>query len=372
MRRLIITLEYPPQIGGIATYIYNLASHLPAQDTVVYAPKNKNQDEFDAKNLWKTYRLNPYWNFVWPKWLRLYFQITTLVNQEKIEMLYINHVLPVGYVAYLIKKFKGIPYTLFLHGTDIEAAIAHKSKRRNFIKICKEAQTVVVNSNFLKNKLLVIVEKLNDVRVVYPCPSDIFLDTPVDELAISSLKSRLALSGKKVILTVARMAEGKGFPHMVRMLPEILNKVPSVIWLVVGDGPKSKEVFQMVQKNSLQNVVRFLGNIDPQELYKYYHLADLFVLLTHKDESHEEGWGTVFLEAAACGLPVVAGRVGGVEEAVIDGQTGIVVEVYQDQSVIPAVVSLLNDLETSKKMGELGKERVKNNFRWEKEILKLL
>jgi phosphatidylinositol alpha-1,6-mannosyltransferase len=372
MRRLIITLEYPPQIGGIATYIYNLASHLPAQDTVVYAPIEKNQNEYDARNLWKTYRLNPYWSFVWPKWLRLFFQITTLVNQEKIEMLYINHVLPVGYVAYLIKKFKKIPYTLFLHGTDIESAIIHKSKRRNFIKICREAQLVVVNSNFLKNKLLTIVENLNNVRVLYPCPSDSFLEAPIDELEISSLKSRLALSGKKVILTVARMAEGKGFPHMVRMLPEILNKVPNVVWLVIGDGPKSKEVFQMVQKNSLQNVVRFLGNIDPQELYKYYHLADLFVLLTHKDESHEEGWGTVFLEAAACGLPVVAGRVGGVEEAVVDGQTGVVVEVYQDQSVIPAIVSMLNNSEISKKMGEFGKERVKNNFRWEKEILKLL
>ncbi|EKD43180.1 MAG: hypothetical protein ACD_72C00416G0001 [uncultured bacterium] len=168
------------------------------------------------------------------------------------------------------------------------------------------------------------------------------------------------------------MAEGKGFPHMVRMLSEIIVKVPNVVWLVIGDGPKSKEVFQMVQKNSLQNVVRFLGNIDPQEIYKYYHLADLFVLLTHKDEAHEEGWGTVFLEAAACGLPVVAGRVGGVEEAVLDGQTGVVVEVYQDQSVIPAIITMLNDSTTSKKMGDFGRERVKNNFRWEKEILKLL
>ena len=372
MRNLIITLEYPPQIGGIATYIFNLASHLPPENTVVYAIKNKKQAEFDVKNPWKTYRLNPYWWFFWPKWLRLFFQIVTLINQEKIEMLYVNHVLPVGYVAYLIKKFKKIPYALFLHGTDISTAVVNKSKRKKFIKLCKEAQTVVVNSDFLKNKLLDVVDGLGDIRVIYPCPSDLFLNSVVSESDISDLRSRLALSGKKVILTVARMVEGKGFPHMVRMLPEILKKVPNVVWLVIGDGPKSKEIFEMVQKNSLQNVVRFLGNIDPQDLCKYYRLADLFVLLTHKDDFHEEGWGTVFLEAAASGLPVVAGRVGGVEEAVLDGQTGLLVDVYNDQSVIPSVVGILADQQTAKKMGQAGKERVMNYFRWEKEISKLL
>ena len=364
MKKLIITLEYPPQVGGIATYIYNLASHLPSEDVVVYAPINKNQAEFDAKNLWKTYRLNPYWSFIWPKWLRLFFQITTLVNQENIEMLYVNHVLPVGYVAYLIKKFKKIPFTLFLHGTDIASVVANKSKRKKFIMLCREAQTVIVNSDFLKNKLLDIVEKLNDVRVVYPCPSDVFFSSPVDELEISALRSRLALGGKKVILTVARMVDGKGYPHTVRLLPEILMQVPNAVWLVVGDGPKSKEVFEIIQKNSLQNVVRFLGKIDPQNLYKYYHLADLFLLLTHKDEAHEEGWGTVFLEAAACGLPVVAGKVGGVEEAVLDGKTGKVVDVYQDQNIISTVVGILSDPQTAKKMGQAGKERVATSFRW--------
>ncbi len=372
MKKLIITLEYPPQIGGISTYVYNLVSHLPANETVVYAPKHKDQNAFDIKNPWKTYRLNPYWGFVWPKWLRLFFQITTLVNQEKIEMLYVNHVLPVGYVAYLVKKFKKIPFTLFLHGTDIAVAVANKSKRKKFIMLCREAKTVVVNSDFLKNKLLEIVEKLEDVRVVYPCPSDLYFDTPVDDLEIVALKSRLALSGKRVILTVARMVEGKGFPHMVRMLPEILKKFPNLVWLVIGDGPKNREVFEMVRKNSLQNVVRFLGKVDPQELQKYYHLADLFVLLTHKDENREEGWGTVFLEAAACGLPVVAGRVGGVEEAVLDGQTGVVVEVYQDQSVIPAIIGVLSDQEFSKQLGKAGKERVSEYFRWSNEVLKLL
>lgn len=371
MKRLIVTLEYPPQIGGIANYVYNLAKHLPPEEVVVYAMPDKQAKDFDSQNSWPTYRLKPYWSFVWPHWLRLFFQISTLVSAEKIEMLYVNHVLPVGYVAYLIKKFKKVPYTLFLHGTDIGMASSTPSKRKKFIQLCMNASAVVVNSEFLKNKLLSVVENLSNVRVLYPCPSDNFLEVVKNQEEVDLLKSQLALNGKRVIITVARVAEAKGYPHLVRFMPEILKQVPNTVWLIVGDGPKMNEVVAMVQKNNLQNVVRFLGAVAPADLSKYYHLADLFVLLTHKDENREEGWGTVFLEAAACGLPVVAGRVGGVEEAVVDKQTGMVVDIFQEKETVGAIVKLLTDKELAHTMGVAGQTRVKQNFKWSNEILKL-
>lgn len=371
MKTLIITLEYPPQVGGIASYIYNLALHLDPDQTVVYAPKMKDSKEFDVLNKWKTYRLNPYFSFIWPRWIRMYLQISSLVKAEKIEQIYVNHVLPVGYVAYLIKKFKKIPFTIFLHGTDISMAMVNKSKRNKFIKLCRSANTIVVNSDFLKNKVMSVVDGLTDIRVLYPCPADNFLLDDVNKDELSILRSKLALGGKKVMITVARMVEGKGYPHLIHMLPEILKQIPNAVWLVVGDGPKYKEILTMVQKNSLQNVVRFVGNIQASEIRKYYRLADLFVLLTHKDEHREEGWGTVFLEAAACGLPVVAGQVGGVEEAVLNGQTGLLVDIHQEQATVGAIVSLLKDAKLAQQYGQAGKERVVNYFKWENEVLKL-
>lgn len=371
MKRLIVTLEYPPQIGGIAGYTYNLAKHLPQESVVVYALPDKQAKEFDAQNPWPTYRLKPYWSFIWPHWLRLFFQLSALVSAEKIEMIYVNHVLPVAYAAYLIKKFKKVPYTLFLHGTDISLAASTANKRKKFIQLCLSASAVVVNSEFLKNKLLGIVENLANVRVLYPCPADNFLETVKNQEEIDLLRSQLALSGKRVIITVARVAEGKGYPHLVRFMPEILRQVPNTVWLIVGDGPKMAEVMAMVQKNNLQNVVRFLGSIAPADLPKYYHLADLFVLLTHKDETHEEGWGTVFLEAAACGLPVVAGRVGGVEEAVLDKQTGMVVDIFQEKEAIESIVKLLTDKELARTLGAAGQARARESFKWSNEVLKL-
>ena len=105
---------------------------------------------------------------------------------------------------------------------------------------------------------------------------------------------------------------------------------------------------------------------------KYFYVADLFALLTHPDEGREEGMGLVFLEAGACGLPSVAGKSGGVGEAVYDGQTGVVVDIYRgDKSVANAIVDLLKDPIKLKTMGEQAKLRAQYDFKWESQLAKL-
>ena len=370
MKTLIITLEYPPQAGGIASYVYNFAAHLPVSDVVVYAPRLKGDKEFDAKQGWKVYRRQPHW-LLWPRWIRMLFQILEIIKKEKIEHLYIHQALPAGYVGLLLKKFKKLPYTIFLHGTDVTLAVRSAWKLKRFRQVLAGAERVVVNSNFLKNKVEGKLENLKTpVEVLYPSPADdFFIKTP--EEIVRKLKTELALNGKRVMLTVARMVEGKGYPHIAHMLPELVRRVPNLAWLIIGDGPKKAELVGLIQKNHLQNVVRLLGVVPREELPKYYQLADLFVLLTHADESQEEAWGTVFLEAAASGLPVVAGRAGGVEEAVENSVTGAVVDIYQEKAVIETIVGLLENTEQAGKMGQAGQERVMNEFTWEKQLLRL-
>lgn len=370
MKTLIITLEYPPQIGGVASYAYNLASHLPVGETVVWAPKTPGDGDFDAKNAWKTYRGVPYYALFWPHWLKLYWQIKRIVRIEGVQQIYVHHVLPVGYIAQMIKKSFKIPFTVFFHGTDLEVGL--KNKKKKIINVCRAAAKVVVNSEFLAKKLVSQVTGLdqNKIVVVSPGPANFFF-TPLPAEEIKKLKASLALEGKKVLLTVARLEEGKGYPHLLHLLPEIIKKVPNAVLVIIGDGPKKKLILDQIQKNNLQNCVRFMGNIPYNELPKYYQLADVFVLLTHKDESHEEGWGMVFLEAAASGVPVVAGRAGGVEEAVQNLQTGVVVDVYQTQGVISAIISLLQQSEYAKKMGATGFARAQTEFNWDKQLAKL-
>lgn len=371
MKTLILTLEYPPDVGGIASYIYNFAAHLSVDSFIIVAPPAEGAKEFDAVQPWKTYRRAPYWLFFWPHWFRLLLSVWRLVRQEQSENLSIHQVFPLGHIGYILKKLKIInSYTIFLHGTDLELATQKKSKRHKFIKICTAADRIVVNSHFLEEKLRTRVEGLPPVQVVYPCPAEHFLKS-VLPTTITTLKTQLALQGKKVIITVGRMVEGKGYPHLARVLPAVLAEVPNLVWLIIGTGPKEQEVIAQIQKNYLQNVVRFLGKVAFDDLPKYFQAADLFVLLTHPDEGREEGFGTVFLEAAASGLPVVAGRAGGVEEAVEDRVTGLVVDINQDKAIAAAIIALLKNSDYGRQMGQAGKERVAREFVWEKQIAKL-
>jgi phosphatidylinositol alpha-1,6-mannosyltransferase len=370
MKTLIITLEYPPQIGGVASYTYNLAKNMPREDVVVYTSKIEGGADFDKKNSWKVVRGKPFSLFLWPRWVKMLGDIWDIVEKENVKMIYVHHALPVGYIAYLLKKFKKIPYVVFFHGTDLDLGI--KNKKNKLKKICLAAEKIVFNSNFLRNKFQAAFEDVKkEISVVHPCPNDIFLQR-APEAELKKLKSQLALEGKSVVITVARMIEGKGYPHMIRLLPKILEKVPNLVWLIIGDGPKKDEIIKSIQKNYLQNVTRFIGKLPYVELPKYYQLADLMVLLTHPDESSaEEAWGTAFVEAAASGLPVVAGRAGGVEESVLNMQTGLVVDVYQDQSIISAVSELLRNRDYAKQMGLAGQARVVHEFNWPEQLKKL-
>jgi phosphatidylinositol alpha-1,6-mannosyltransferase len=370
MKTLIITLEYPPQIGGVASYTYNLAKSMPSEDVVVYAPKLKGWEEYDKKKTWKIIRANPYFSFLWPRWLRLFWQILDIVKQERIEQIYVHHALPCGYVAYMIKKLKHIPYTIFFHGTDLLTGV--KNKKNKLKKVCASADKIIVNSKFLQRQFEVNFEDLKkEIKVVYPCPDSIFLEKAPDA-ELKKIKSQLALEGKKVIITVARMSEGKGFPHLIRLLPKILEKVPNLVWLIIGDGPKKNEIIAAIQKNYLQNVTRFIGQVPYTQLPKYYQVSDALVLLTHPDETVQEAWGTSFVEAAASGIPSVAGRSGGVEEAVENLVTGLVVDIYQDQSIISAVADVLKESDYAQKMGAAGRERVVKEFTWQKQLEKLI
>lgn len=369
-KTLIITLEFPPQVGGIATYVEQLASQLDPAKVVVLAPKNLHAIEWDKKQKYKIYRKNHFW-FLWPRWFRLLWQVFWLCRKEKIEMILVHHVLPVGYIAVVMKKLKKIPFIIFSHGTDIVYATRSKRKTRLLKKVTKQSEKVFFNSQSLRDRFLRVVPELESkTDVIYPCPDTDFLHRP-DKSELDLLRAQLALEGKRVMLTVSRIDEGKGVTHIARMLPDILKKEPNLVWLLIGDGPKRPMIMTDIQKHNLQNVVRYLGAIPHEELKKYYYLADLFVLLTHPDEGREEGLGLVFLEAAACGIPAVAGRSGGVEEAVIHTQTGLVVDVYQQLTVVSAIAELLEHDDYCQKLGTYAQERIQTDFNWVNQLNKL-
>ena len=187
---------------------------------------------------------------------------------------------------------------------------------------------------------------------------------PVDA---SLLREQLGLTNKKVIVSVGRLVHRKGQDHLVQAMPEILNSHPDAHLLLVGKGPYLEHLAKLVAQLQLQDSVSFIGRIQYAELPQYICCGELFAMPSRSRLMglEVEGLGIVYLEASACGLPVIAGKSGGAPDAVIDGTTGVVVDGTNDLEIAQAAISLLSDPAKSQEMGAAGRQWIIDNWRWE-------
>ncbi len=373
-KTLIVTLEYPPEIGGIATYVHELALALGPANIIVLAPLNRASADWDTDLPYRVIRkrlLLP--RFFWPRWILILWHVLLVAKREQIEVVLIHHLLPVGYAGVVVNRLMRIPYIVFLHGTDFVSSIRTSWKAKMANLVTERAKGLVFNSQSLHDRFAGAFPAVSrKAIIVYPCPAASYFDRPPEE-TLERLRSRYALHGKKVMLSVSRLGEGKGFPHLMRLIPDLLATIPKLVWLVVGAGPKDGYLREEARKRSLHNVVRFVGRVSQTELPAYYYLADLFVLLTHPDETRgSEGFGMVFLEASAVGLPIVAGRSGGVEEAVKHLETGVLVDSYQSEEVVACIRGLFADAAAARRLGDAARARVASEFQWPHQVAKLL
>lgn len=375
-KTLIISLEFPPYVGGVATYVHNLADALDPAKTVVLAPGGN--DAFTTKQQkldWdhdKKYKIIRkkllYPKFIWPRWLRLLWHVWRVVKKEKIEIIFVQHVLPVGYAGIVMKKLFKIPFLLFSHGTDLIAGTNTVWKRKMVTMVSRHATQIIFNSNSLQSRYLRVLPEFESKSfVLYPCPEPMFFEPP-SRSEIDELRMRYALEGKQTLLSISRLDEGKGFLSMIRYMPKILEQVPNLVWFIIGGGFKEDLIVDTIRRYNLQNIVRFVGEVPHEQLGPYFYASDVFVLLTHPDEGREEGLGLVFLEASAVGLPIVAGRSGGVPEAVLDGRTGLIVDTTNEKQVVDSVLKLLREKSYANQLGNAAKQRMLREFQWPKQI----
>jgi phosphatidylinositol alpha-1,6-mannosyltransferase len=380
MKKLLIaTIEFPPQKGGIANYLAGLAGALPADQVVVLAERHGGVESFDTKQSYKIYRRNLFSKFIWPKWLPIMWHLWRVVRKEKIEVILVGQVLPVGTVAMILKKFFKIPYVVSCHGMDILTAAGDLRKKKLMNKILEQASGVIANSEFTKNGLIKLAIPESKIIVVYPCPhTKIFgVGACVEKKEgiapdkILEIKNRLGLADKKIILTVGRLVARKGQDKVIEAMPKILEKIPNALYVIIGNGPESEKLKIQSEKLKLENNILFTGEISEEKKSAFYQLCDLFIMTPRQIGPDVEGFGTVYLEANQYEKPVVAGRSGGVAEAVVDNVTGLIVDPENINQIAEAVIKILSDESLAKKMGERGRERVEKEFGWEVQAEKL-
>lgn len=367
---LIATIEFPPQKGGIANYLAGLIGALPRDKVAVLAPKHYGAENFDNRRQYKIYRkdLMSRLPFVWPKWLPLLFYLWRTARREKVEVILVGQVLPVGTAAMILKKFLEISYFVSCHGMDILTAAESPRKKKLLNKILEQAAGVVANSEFTKNELIKIGVPEKKITVVYPCPTG---EVGITQEKVGEIKNRLGLADKKIVLTVGRLVARKGQDKVIEAMPRIFEKVPNAIYVILGGGPEKENLRFKIENLKLENEVLLPGEVSEEKKNAFFQLCDVFVMTPRQIGPDVEGFGTVYLEANQYGKPVVAGQSGGVAEAVVDNVTGLIVNSENVNQIAEAVIKLLTDGSLAKKLGEQGRTRVEREFQWAVQAEKL-
>lgn len=344
-KTLLLTLEYPPMLGGISEYLGGLFSALPKDRVEV----------LHGSKLISGRRGLPL------RWLPSLWHTWHAVRKQGTEVLVISHILPMGYVAYLLKRLRRLPYIVIVHGMDLQMAKRSRRKHRLAGTILKHAETVVTNSEYTRSLVLGFGLPEEKVKVVYPCPSKTVDKTPPAE-EVEALRNKYGLAGKKVILSVGRLVKRKGFDAVIEALPDIRKTCENAAYLIVGTGPEEQVLKGLASKHHLQDHVVFTGAVNREDLPAHYGLGDVFVTVARELPGDVEGFGIVYLEAGRFGLPVIAGRTGGVPEAVQDGKTGILVDPDERDKLVGAALRFLTDENVARSFGAAGKERAEREF----------
>jgi len=368
MRRLLITLGFPPAVGGMQRYLYQRCQAVGRGEIIVLAPQTAGWREFDAQQPFPIHRWSSFLGQV-PIIKRLLqlilplFHALSLYHRQGFDWVECGQPLPFGLIALLLKRVFGIPYLVWAYGNDVLRPQRYPFLRRLLCLVLSNADSVVAISQSTKREIVRLGLNPDRIAVIPPTVDTQRFHPQFDG---SQVVIRHRLQGKRVILTVARLVERKGIDMVIKAMPKVLEAIPNVVYLVIGIGPYQGKLERLARELGLEGRVIFVGRVPDEELPYYYNICDLFVLVsrTLADKGEIEGFGIVFLEAGACGKPVIGGRGGGTSEAIEEGVTGLLVDPLDVNEIANAIIRVLQDEELARRLGENGRRRATNQPDW--------
>jgi phosphatidyl-myo-inositol dimannoside synthase len=362
----LVSEVFPPAIGGSGVLLENIYRRLPRPVTVLT----------DGDPTTAVERRGPLtvhhvpmraadWGLLRPSCLRRHLRVAGAIRRRSPTgggVVHCGRGLPEGLSARLARIAGGAPYVCWTHGEELGFASTSRELTALMRRVLADARVVIANSANSKG-LLVDRWHLPDqkVHVVHPG-----VDTERFHPGENGhdLRQQFAAPGDVVFLSVGRLQRRKGHDTVIAALAQVRQVLPQVRYVVVGDGPERSALQEQACLAGVADITHFVGAVPEADLPRWYRVGDVFVLPNRADGVDFEGFGIVFLEAAAAGLPVVGGRSGGVPETMIEWETGRLVN-GTDAGELAAVMSeLTRSPEQRGWLGRAGRERAVTDFSW--------
>jgi phosphatidylinositol alpha-1,6-mannosyltransferase len=353
-RALIISPDFPPARGGIQLLVDRIAGSLTRLDPLVICAASPGSAEVDAERDFPIIRVRNVAGVRMLTNLAVNVAAIRVGLTRPFDVSLCMHIVTSPAAAFL-RRWRGIPFVLYVYAKEMGArpALARFAVRR--------ADRVVAISTYARD-LALAAGALED-RVVLIAPG---VDAPPDHPPRRDTAGERDGARVPTIVTVARLEDRyKGHDVMLRAMPLIRAKIPMSRWRVLGDGPLRASLDERAGALGLHDAVTFLGRVSDDERDAELRGADVFCMVSRLPASGlaGEGFGIVYLEANAHRLPVVAGDVGGAVDAVVDGETGVLVDPEDHVAVAEAIVSLLRDSGLARRLGDAGRGHAET-FSW--------
>jgi phosphatidyl-myo-inositol dimannoside synthase len=365
---IVVSELFPPAIGGSAVLLGEIYSRISAVPVHVVTDPVSSAGPLPPAmaHLRITHRAlaTPHWGVMRPRGVWHHLRTSTSlirIARPRGSVLHCGRALPEGLWAWMTKILTGTPYVCWSHGEDASSAWASREYHVLMPRIYNAADAVLANSRNTARILSELGVDASRVTVVYPGVDTVRFSPGVDG---RSIRRRHGLEGKFVLLSVARIERRKGHDLVLQALARLVPALPSLHYLIVGDGGERARLEAMTAELGLGRCVTFAGKVTEADLPRYYAACDVFAHPNRVEGTDLEGFGLVFLEAAASGRPSIGGNSGGVPEAVQDAATGLLVSGTDTDELAQAIARLHASPAHLQAMGAAARDRVVREFDW--------
>ncbi len=355
-RHLLVTNDFPPKLGGIQAYLWELWRRLPADDVAVYTTPYAGSDAFDAQQDFRIERSPEPFLLPNPVLLK---RINTLAAEVGAEFVVLDPAVPLGALGPNLD----LPYAVVLHGAEVTIPGRLPLSSHVLRRTLRGSGLAIAAGGYPAAEAELAAQRpLN--TVIIPPGVDTQRFQPLSPAERKATRDQFDLpNDAQVILGVSRLVPRKGFDTVIRAVARLAVDHPNVLGVIAGDGRDHERLERLAA--SLNAPVRFLGRVPDASLPALYGAADLFAMMSRVRWMglEQEGFGIVFVEAAATGIPQVAGASGGAHEAVAHEETGVVISDPNDVSALTAELgALLDDDKLRRSYGDQARRRAVAEF----------